>query len=311
MNYLGNGITLVDAHYTAKGVAGIYILEHKGKCAIIETGTSKSLKYILAELKNLNLRTQDVLYVIATHVHLDHAGGAGSILKKCSNAKLIIHPFGAKHMIDPSRLIEGTKIVYGADKFNKLYGSIYPIAEDRIIEADDGFRIDINGRELLFIDTPGHASHHFCVYDELSNGIFSGDTFGISYPQLNDDDRYFIFATSTPVQFKPEKLLNSIDKLLSLKPKYFYLTHFGRIKNTSQAVDILKKTIYKYIDIALSCKNIMDNRAKYIENEMYDYLLQELTNFSYKLSKKKQKAIIKTDVELNSQGLDYWLNKIQ
>ena len=183
---LAHGIYCVDALYVKPDVASIYLLREGDEVAIIETGTSHSLDNLLAVMAELGIDDNQVRYVIPTHVHLDHAGGASAMMSRFSQANLIIHPRGARHMIDPQVLIAGTVAVYGQEKFDRLYGNIEPISEDRIIVADDLQRHLLGSRELLFIDTPGHAYHHFCIYDEASRGIFTGDTFGISYAPMKN-----------------------------------------------------------------------------------------------------------------------------
>lgn len=306
---LGYDITLIDAEYGHSGVASIYLLEQQGHVAIIETGTNNSLPYIEQALQNSGLSFDDVDYVIPTHVHLDHAGGAGELMHKCTNAKLIVHPFGAKHLIDPSKLEAGTIAVYGEEKFRKLYGSIRPIDESRVIEAPDNFTLNMNGRELLFLDTPGHARHHFCVYDKKSNGIFSGDTFGVSYPQLSSDKGRLIFATTTPVQFDPEALINSIDRLMAFKPRTIFLTHFGPITPIDEVVEQLKKSIHKFVEITREEESTTENRIEKIQQKLNDYLLNKMDNLDIKLTPKERTDIIQIDTLLNAQGLDYWLSK--
>ena len=217
---LSHGITVIDAEYGTSGVAALYLMVEGDQVAIIETGTNHSVPLIKEVLESKSLSFSNVRYVIPTHVHLDHAGGAGDLMHYCENAELVIHPFGAAHMIDPSRLEAGTIAVYGEESFSKLYGSIRPINAERVIEAPDGFKLKLNGRELEFLDTPGHARHHFCVVDKTSNGIFTGDTFGLCYPQLTTAEGPFSYATTTPVQFDPDALLISIDRLLSYQPDH-------------------------------------------------------------------------------------------
>jgi glyoxylase-like metal-dependent hydrolase (beta-lactamase superfamily II) len=294
---LNNDIYQIDAHYVAEGIAGIYIIVENGKCAIIETGTMHSLPYVLKGLKTLNLNLDDVLFVIPTHIHLDHVGGASALLECCINAKLVVHTFGEKHIIDPSKLIEGTKVVYGEEKFQQLYGGIKPIKKNKIITLQNG-EIDLNGRTLKIIDTPGHANHHFCIFDIKSEGVFTGDTFGVAYPQLSTNETPFVFATTTPVQFNPDKLLNSIDKVCELKPKYFYLTHFGKVNNTTSFVTQLKDSILAFKDIALNSENLI--------KDLQSYLLEKLKQSNCPLGIDKQKKIIKADIFLNAQGLKIW-----
>lgn len=300
MTHISNNIYQIDAHYVAKGIVAIYVIVENGKCAIIETGTSHSLPYILKALDEINLSINDVLFVIPTHIHLDHIGGASALLEHCPKAKLVVHSFGVKHMIDPSKLIAGTKAVYGEKKFTELYGEIKPISENKIIALQNG-KINLQGRILKIIDTPGHANHHFCIFDKKSNGVFTGDTLGVSYPQLSTNNQPFVFATTTPVQFNPDKLLNSIDEICALKPEYFYLTHFGRVKNTTHFIKQLKESILAFKEIALTS----DNMTK----DLQTYLLEQLKKSNCPLTTLKQEKIIKADVFLNALGLKVWQQK--
>ena len=307
--YLDHGIFLIDAEYGDSGVAAIYLLEQDGEIAIIETGTNLSIPYVEQALLETGLSFNQVRYIIPTHVHLDHAGGAGELMQLCNNAKLICHPFGARHLIDPSKLEAGTIAVYGEDKFRQLYGTIRPIDADRVIEAPDNFSIDLNGRNLRFIDTPGHARHHFCVYDELSQGIFAGDTFGVSYPQITTKQGRFIFATTTPVQFDPNALLNSISKLMSLSPQQMYLTHYGTITPSPEIVEQLKQSIIVFKRIALEAEHTNNNRIEAIQNNIQQFLLKKLFEMGCEQSAKFCSEQIKMDTLLNAQGLDVWLKR--
>jgi glyoxylase-like metal-dependent hydrolase (beta-lactamase superfamily II) len=176
-------------------------------------------------------------------------------MQLCPNASLIIHPQGAKHMIDPSKLITGTKAVYGEKLFNELYGNIIPICSSRVIEADDNFQINLAGRKLHFIDTKGHANHHFCIWDKTSQSIFTGDTFGVSYREFDIENNIFIFPTTTPVQFNPKAMLKSIDKIMSYNPRFICLTHFGIINPTEKVVNQLKQSIKIMSNIAVENYN--------------------------------------------------------
>ena len=166
---IASGIEVIDSGYYSKDFAAIYILRQNDKIAIIETGSNFSVANVKKALDKNGLSFADVVYIIPTHVHLDHAGGAGMLMQKCKNAKLIVHPRGAQHLIDPRKLIAGAMAVYGKQKFKKLYGDIIPIESSRVIEADNNCILDFEGRKLKFLDTPGHARHHFCVWDRNSS----------------------------------------------------------------------------------------------------------------------------------------------
>ena len=199
-----HGISAIDAQFHRPNRAAIHLLVEKGMAALIDTGTSFSIPGVVESLQQKNIKTKNVAYIILTHIHLDHAGGASECMRHFPNAKLVVHPRGASHMINPARLLAGAMSVYGAAEFKRVYGEIHPIDADRIIEAPDESRIDLNGRSLLFLDTPGHARHHNCIYDEQSQSFFTGDTFGVSYRELDVNGLEFVFPTTTPVQFDPD-----------------------------------------------------------------------------------------------------------
>lgn len=211
---LPDGITCIDTGYYRDELAACYLIEHAGRAAFVDTGTQPAVPRLLQLLENRKLPLDAVDYIIPTHVHLDHAGGAGELMRRMPNAKLVIHPRGARHMIDPSVLEVSAMSVYGEADFKNMFGELIPVPEERIISAPDNFELDFNGRRLLIRDTPGHARHHFCIYDELSGGFFAGDTFGISYRELDTDVGAFILPTTTPVQFEPEAWLSSLDMLM-------------------------------------------------------------------------------------------------
>lgn len=307
---LGHGITLVDAEYGQSGIAAIYIMEQDGEVAIIETGTNHSVPYVEKALQAKKLSFDNVRYIIPTHVHLDHAGGAGKLMQQCQNAQLVVHPFGARHLIEPSKLQAGAIAVYGEEKFKELYGEILPIDEKRVIEAPDSFKLKLNGRKLKFFDTPGHARHHFSIYDKQSSGIFTGDTFGLSYPQITTKQGPLVFATTTPIQFDPGSLLQSIDCLISLDPKSMYLTHFGKITPTPEIVKQLKRSIRRFSNIALDLQNQPENRVQTIQEKLTEFLLEVLEEMGCHQSPEYCKSVIRTDMYLNAKGLDFWLSKV-
>jgi len=306
---LGYGITVVDTEYLQSGVAALYLVEEDSKVAIIETGTNHSVPFIKEVLESKQLSFDDVRYIIPTHIHLDHAGGAGELMHQCPNAQLVIHPYGAAHMVEPGRIVAGATAVYGEEKFNELYGTIRPIDEARVIQAPDGFKLNMNDREFEFLDTPGHARHHFCIYDKKSNGLFTGDTFGLSYPQLTTAKGRFIFATTTPVQFDPDALLESIDKILDKKPERIYLTHFGEIAPTEIVIKQLTKSVKAFANIALDAQDITQNRVEILDQKIKDYLLETLVEMGCEQDVDFQNNVIQFDSLLNAQGLDFWLTK--
>ena len=299
-----DGISVIDSEYYSKDFAAIYLLKQKNKVIIIETGTNYSVPHVKEALSQIGLSFSDVSYVIPTHVHLDHAGGAGLLMMQCQNAALVVHPRGARHLIDPSKLVAGAKAVYGENKFKEYYGEIFPIDANRVIQADDNFILDFDGRELRFIDTPGHARHHFCIWDKATKSMFTGDTFGISYRDLDHQDELYILPSTSPVQFDPEALIQSINRIMEFKPERVCLTHFSAIKPTKKATNKLIESIHFVSNLAIKYADKNDSES-IIYKKMMDYFLEGLNEIGFQ-NNDYAKDRLSLDVLINTQGLIYW-----
>ena len=299
-----DGISVIDSEYYSKDFAAIYLLKQKNKVIIIETGSNYSVPHVKEALSQVGLSFSDVSYVIPTHVHLDHAGGAGLLMMQCQNAALVIHPRGARHLIDPSKLVAGAKVVYGENKFKEYYGEIFPIDANRVIQADDNFILDFDGRELRFIDTPGHARHHFCIWDKATKSMFTGDTFGISYRDLDHQDELYILPSTSPVQFDPEALIQSINRIMEFKPERVCLTHFSAIKPTKKATNKLIESIHFVSNLAIKYAD-KDDSESIIYKKMMDYFLEGLNEIGFQ-NNDYAKDRLSLDVLINTQGLIYW-----
>lgn len=299
-----DGLSVIDSEYYSKDFAAIYLLKQKNKVIIIETGTNYSVPYVKEALSQIGLSFSDVSYVIPTHVHLDHAGGAGLLMMQCQNAALVVHPRGARHLIDPSKLVAGAKAVYGENKFKEYYGEIFPIDANRVIQADDNFILDFDGRELRFIDTPGHARHHFCIWDKATKSMFTGDTFGISYRDLDHQDELYILPSTSPVQFDPEALIQSINRIMEFKPERVCLTHFSAIKPTKKATNKLIESIHFVSNLAIKYADKNDSES-IIYKKMMDYFLEGLNEIGFQ-NNDYAKDRLSLDVLINTQGLIYW-----
>lgn len=305
------GITRIDTAMVHEELAACYLMEAAGECAIIETGTHHTVPIILALLAQKGIEAEAVKYVIPTHVHLDHAGGVGGLMQALPEATLLIHPRGARHMIDPAKLKAGATAVYGEEAFARIYGDVLPVKESRMRIMEDGDSVMLADRELLFFDTPGHARHHFCVYDPYSKGIFTGDTFGLSYPALTTEKGPFILPTTTPVQFEPEALKASIQRLMDLQPERLYLTHYDRVEEPQALGERLIPMVDDYVALAKTVAASASNEELQAELEtaMREYLFGKAREHGITLNDAELEQILGMDIRLNCQGLAVWLQR--
>lgn len=302
----GNGIVAFDSGYVRPVLAAIHLIVENGHVAFIDTGSNDALPNALVALKKLGLDVTAVDYVVLTHIHLDHAGGAGAMMQAFPNAKLVVHPRGARHMAEPSRLVAGVSAVYGAVYVQRVYGKIIPVPSERIIEAVDGHVVFLSGRKLTCLDTPGHARHHICIVDDKTGALFTGDMFGLSYRELDVEGRQFVFPTTTPSQFEPQAMRESIDRLLALSPPVMYLTHYGQLHDVAQRGLDLRRRLDAVVELAVAERMSGEARHGRIKAAMRHYLLDEIRDHGCALSETTLLDLWETDLELNTQGLVLW-----
>lgn len=245
---LGDNIFLIDGYDLGMpGRTGTYVIQ-ADELTLVETGPSPSVPYILDGLNALDLNPADVRYIIVTHIHLDHAGGAGLLLRHCPNAKVVVHPRGARHLADPSRLEASARAVYG-ERFDQLFNPIVPVPEDRLLVKEDNDTLPIApDRTLSFLDTPGHAKHHFSIYDPVSDGMFTGDAAGVRYHQTADDCHVtFYLPTTSPNQFDPDDMLAAIERFRKRRLKKIFFGHFGMTADVDPALDQVSEWIPRFV----------------------------------------------------------------
>ena len=301
-----DGIVTIDTGYVRPQFCAAYLVVERGRAAFIDTGTGRSVPRLLAALEALGLGPGDVDWVIATHVHLDHAGGAGPLMRELPRAMFAVHPDGARHMIDPSRLEASARTVYGAD-YDRHHGPLEPIPESRVYRIGDGQVLDLAGRALRCVHTPGHARHHLSVWDARSRSWFCGDTFGISYRELDSARGAFIIPSTSPVQFDPVALRASVRRILAEAPEAVHVTHYGRVTGVQELGTRLIAQIEGMVDLARRCKDgagrherlVAALTRKYVENAQRQGIVDT----------DRMTRLLQMDIELNAQGLAVWLDR--
>ena len=307
---IDHGIHTIDTAFQRDHFDAAYLMVENGRGAFIDCGTNYSVPRLLSALAATGLEPADVDWLLVTHVHLDHAGGAGALMAQLPNARLVVHPRGARHMIDPSRLIAGATAVYGEEEMMRSYGQILAVPEERVVIAEDGHRVDLNGRELLCLDTPGHARHHYCVWDARSRSWFTGDTFGLSYRELHSAKGPFVIPTSSPVQFEPDALKDSISRLMSYRPEAMHLTHYGRVGDLQRLAHDLHEQIEAMVAIGRSCEGRAD-RHRCLVAALRALYLERAQAHGCLLDDAGVEKVLGMDIELNAQGLASWLDRDQ
>ncbi|MFO1393934.1 MAG: MBL fold metallo-hydrolase [Steroidobacteraceae bacterium] len=305
---VGEGVYLIDTVYSRPGLAASHLVVDSGRAAFVDTGPAPGVPRLLAALDELGIGREEVDYLFLTHVHLDHAGGAGQLMAALPNARAVLHPRGAPHLVEPSKLIAGSIKVYGEQLYRELYGEIIPIPADRVLVTEDRQRILLGRRTFEFIDAPGHAKHHHCPIDLDHRAVYSGDNFGICYRELDTAAGPFMLPTTTPVQFEPEVLHKTVDRLMSYRPVRVYQTHFGPVDDLERLAGDLHAGIDELVRIARAHAGAADRRTR-IEADMYAYFDARLDAHGCRLSQAERHRLIDDDVRLNTAGLEVWLDR--
>ncbi|MEM1263437.1 MAG: MBL fold metallo-hydrolase [Pseudomonadota bacterium] len=300
-----HGIVAIDVDYVRPGLAASHLIIEDGRAAFVDTGTTHSVPALLQAVADAGLAPSDVEYVFLTHIHLDHAGGAGELMATLPKATCIVHPRGARHLADPSRLIEGSIAVYGEAAFNQLYGEIVPIDATRIVSTNDGHRLSLGDRAFEFFHTEGHARHHHCIADSRSGGIFTGDSFGLSYRELDSERGPFLFPTSTPVHFDPDAAHASVDAIAGRQPRMLYLTHYSAIDFEDRFVTEMHSSLDAYVALTGEHGDAAD-AVERLTAALLAYLDERMIAHGVTLTATERAAVVQMDCALNAQGLVHW-----
>ena len=301
-----HGIHAIDTHYVRAGLNASHLIVRNGRAALVDCGANTSVPYLLDTLDTLGIAREAVDYLLLTHIHLDHAGGAGTLMRALPNATVIVHPRGARHLGDPTQLEAGTRATYGDAVYDTLYGKLVPIAEKRIHAAEDNAVITLGGSRLHCLHTPGHALHHMAYYDEEANVVFTGDSFGISYRVFdNPAGEPFVFPTTTPTQFDPEQMHASIERIVALEPTAVYLTHYSRVENVPRLAADLHRDVDRFVAIAEAHCNAAEPEAR-MRPALHDYLARRLAEHGTKMDAKQRETWLTMDVSLDAAGLVIW-----
>jgi glyoxylase-like metal-dependent hydrolase (beta-lactamase superfamily II) len=305
---LGDGIWCIDTGYHRPHYDAAYLLVDSGRAAFFDTGTNHAVPRLLATLDALGLARDAVDWVIPSHVHLDHAGGAGLLMRELPAARMLLHPRGLRHLVDPSALQQAVLDIYGPEAVARDYGTLVPVQAERITPTEEGMVVHLGTRRLEFAHTPGHAQHHHCLWDEASGGWFAGDTFGISYREFDTARGPWMLAISTPVQFDPPALQASVRRLLAREPRCMHLTHYGRVGDVARLGAELIEGIDRLVTLGLSTPGGpgRDERLRRALQALYE---QDARAHGCTQGDAAVADALAMDLRLNAQGLGLWLDR--
>lgn len=303
-------IHAIDTHYIREGLDASHLVVRNGRAAFVDCGANSSVPHLVAALDELKIPRENVDFVFLTHIHLDHCGGVGALVRELPAATVAVHPRGAPHLVDPAKLETGTRAVYGDRVYEKLYGELIPVPEDRIHPVRDEEVLLLGGARFRFLHTPGHALHHAAIHDETASGIFSGDIFGISYRVFdNPEGEAFIFPTTTPTQFDPEQMHASIERIAACAPGAVFLTHFSRVTEIERLAGDLHRDVDRFVEITHEWAGEPDAEDR-IRHALHDYLAGRLIAHGVRVDAATRETWLAMDVNLNAAGLLAWHRRI-
>lgn len=305
-----HAIHAIDTRYVRAGLDASHLVVRNGRAAFVDCGANSSVPHLLAALDALEIPRENVDFLFLTHIHLDHSGGAGALVRELPAATVVVHPRGAPHLADPARLEAGTRAVYGDRVYEKLYGELIPIPETRIHAVRDEEVLVLGEARFRFLHTPGHALHHVAIHDETASAIFSGDIFGISYRIFdNPAGEAFVFPTTTPTQFDPEQMHASLERIVSSAPAAVFLTHFSRVTEIERLAADLHRDVDRFVEIARECSEQPD-AEEHIRHALHDYLSDRLIAHGARIDPATRETWLAMDVNLNAAGLLAWQQRI-
>jgi glyoxylase-like metal-dependent hydrolase (beta-lactamase superfamily II) len=239
LDALPDGVTGIDTHMGGVSEITAGYLVRAERPALIETGPSKVAAAVADGVGRAGLPPEDLSWIVVTHVHLDHAGGVGDLVRTFPNATVVVHPAGARHLVDPERLLASSARVYGP-LMDTVYGGLTPVEAGRVKAAEDGEVLDLGGRRLELLHAPGHAKHHLAVFEPDLGVLFAGDGVGVLLPSTG-----VLRPATPPPDFDRDLAVASLRRFADRNPAHLVLTHFGPItppaERLAEAEDKLRR----------------------------------------------------------------------
>jgi len=298
------GIRVIDVQFLDSGVTSVYSITDSGENAVVDSGHPDGVFNILKSLEKEKVDLASVKYLLITHVHLDHCGGAGDLVNFLPNAKVICHEKSFSHLTNPERLVKGASVIYGKSRLWKMYGEIKGIDPGRIQIVRDEEELPLGASKIKILYTKGHANHHISLWDPKTRTAFTGDTFGLAYPALQRGSAPFIYPASTPIDFNVSEMVKSMDRIMKLDPARLALAHFGFFNDVQIAYKQMRHALKIIEDIVLHAITLVKKEEieDYCLTSWKSFIENELIVRGYDFNK-TDAGIYKMDMELNAKGI--------
>ncbi len=296
---IADGIYRFDSGYVRPRHTACFVVVDDGRAAVVDCATAASVPSLLAAIERAGLGRDAVEAVVATHAHLDHTGGMGPLMAALPRARLYAHPATAPHIVDPSRLEQGTRAVLGDELVDREHAP-EPVAAERIVETSDGMALPPGGR-LTALYTPGHARDHQSLWDARTATVIAGDAFGVAYPELDGPDGPFTVPETPPTQFDPEAMHASIDRIVQLDPERVAPTHFSVLERPAAAAADLHAMVDETVARCLDADALETLEAGVLT--AYDQALERRGRAG---EIDLMRRLYGFDAQLGSQGLWHW-----
>jgi len=302
---VADGLSAIDTVMTGRYlVTSAYLLDAT-EPALVETGPTTSAEHVERGLASLGMGARDLAHVIVTHVHLDHAGGAGTMARRYPNAKLWVHERGAPHLADPTKLVASTARTYGEARMRRFFGTVEAVPAERLTAVSDGDRISLGDRDVSVFATPGHASHHVCLEDSKTGAVFVGDALGVHLPDVG-----VLRPATPPPEFDIELAVDSIERIRRRARTMLLLSHFGPVEEVDALCDLAIRRIRGWGDevrLALRTTDDIVEIARILEQRGADEYLED-SGESIDL----ERYDVLSSIRMNAAGLiRYWKKRAE
>jgi glyoxylase-like metal-dependent hydrolase (beta-lactamase superfamily II) len=296
------GVTAIDTFMGGRERYTAAYLLTASQPTLVETGPGTSVEPVARALEALGIAPDALAHIVLTHIHLDHAGGVGSLADRFPNATVWVHERGARHLADPSRLVASATRVYGDERMASLFGPVEPVPAERLRVLDEAGPLDIGGRTLRALDTPGHASHHLALVDSSTGVVFTGDALGIHVPDLP-----VLRPATPPPEFDLELAIASIERIRASEPSTLLFAHFGPIADVERTCDLAARRLHEWTDVVRDAMRSTTDLDEIVEVLTREAARETVTGADAQLDLDRLETL--AGVRMNAAGIARYLSK--